>query len=315
MANLITTPRLYKNKALLLKTEVTVGTDSVPTGAANWIEARNVQITPMEAETAERNIDQPYLGNGGKLQVAQYVKLSFEAALTGGGAAGTAPKIAPALLACGFAETITASTSAAYNLVSTGHGACSIYMNMDGTLHKMIGARGTVSVVLNARAIPLLRFEFDAIFVDPTAVALPAVTTTGWQVEEPVNATNSGKLTVNSVDLAYSAFDLSLNNQLARINLPGPQVEVAITDRGPSGSFTVLCPALGVFDPFALAKAGTNVTLNTTHGTAAGKKAQIDAKIVLTDVGYDQIDGMAAYRVAYEATPVSGNDEFAITIL
>lgn len=313
MPNLIASPRFYKNKAILLKAEATVGTDAVPAPLANWIEARNVQFTPMEAETAERNIDVPYFGNGGKLQVAQYARLSFEVALAGPGTAGDAPKVAPALLACALSETLTAATSAAYNLVSTAIGACSIYVNIDGALHKMVGSRGTVGVRLNAKAIPVLVFEFQSIYVDPSAQTLPAVDRSGWPVEEPVSAANSTKLTLGGVDLAFSALELSLANQIARINLPGPQIECAVTDRRPTGSVTVLAPAFGTWDPFAVAKAGTNVALSTTHGSAAGKQVKIDANVVLTDVAYEQIEGMAAYRIALEPTPVAGNDELALT--
>lgn len=317
MPNLLTSPRTYKKRALLIKLETVVGTDAVPTGAANWIEGRNIKITPMQAETAERNIDLPFLGRGGKLQVAQYAQVSFEVALTGPatGAAGAAAKYAPLLLACGFAETLTALTDAVYNLVSTGFKAVSIYVNLDGTDHKMFGSRGTVSYQLNQKGIPVMRFQFDAIFVDPSEAAPPAVTTTGWPVEEPVTADNTSPISINGVDLVFSAFSLDLGNQLSRINLPGPQKEVAIGDRQPSGSVTVLCPALSAFDPFSLAKAGTNVPLGVTHGSAAGKKSQLDAKVVITGVDYAEVDKMAAYTLTFEPTPVSGNDEFAHTVL
>lgn len=315
MPNLIASPRFFKNKAILLKSEVTVGTDSVPTGLANWIEARNVTLTPLDAQTADRNIDQPYFGNGGKVQVAQYVKLSFEVAIAGSGAAGSAPKIAPALLACGFAETLTASTDAEYNLVSTGIGACSIYVNIDGTLHKLIGARGTVGGTLAAKGIPLLKFEFDAIFADPTAVALPTVDKSGWLVEEAVNAINTGKVTLDGVDLAWSNLEWALNNQVARIDLPGPQRECAITDRKPTASVTVLAPGLATFDPFALAKAASSVTVSTTHGSAAGKKVKTDLLAHVIGAEYDQVEGMLAYKLTLEPMPVSGNDELTLTFL
>lgn len=315
MPNLIASPRFWKNKALLLKSEVTVGTDSVPTGAANWIEARNVSITPMDAETEARNIEQPWLGRGGTIQVAQYVKVGFEVALTGSGAAGTAPKFAPALLACAMAETLVASTSAAYNLVSAAMGAVSIYLNIDGTVHKLVGSRGTWTVRINAKKIPVLAFEFESAYIAPAAQAMPAVTKTGWQIEEAVNGVNSTAIAINGVNLAFSAFEVAVGNQIARLDLPGPQTECAITDRAPTSSVTVLAPALATFDPFALAKAGTNVTVSTTHGSAAGKKAKVDLKAVLTGVEYDQIEGMAAYRIAMEPTPVAGNDEIALTFL
>ena len=315
MPNLIASPRFWKNKALLLKAEATVGTDAVPTGLANWIEARNLQLTPMQAETAERNIDVPYMGNTGKLQVGQYVTCSFEVALAGPGAAGDAPKIAPALLACAMQETLTASTSAAYTLVSTAIGACSIYINVDGTRHKMIGSRGTVGVALNARGIPVLRFQFEAIYLPATADALPAIDRGGWPVEEPVNSAKTTQVTIGGTALAFSALEISLNNQLSRLDLPGPQTEVAIGDRNPSGTVTVLAPGLGVFDPFAIAEAGTNVALTTTHGSAAGKRVQIDANTIITEVAYAQIERMAAYTLTLEPNPVAGNDEFALTFL
>ena len=315
MANLLASPRSFKNKALLLKTETTVGTDAVPTGAANWIEGRNVTITPMDAETADRGIDQPYFGSGGKLQVAQYCKISFEVALVGSGAAGTAPKLAPALLACAMAETIVASASAAYNLVSSAIGACSIYFNMDGVLHKLIGSRGTASVSMASKSIPKIKFDFEAVFADPSTVALPSVTKTGWLVEEPVSAANTTALTINAVSLAMQSLDASLGNKLARINLPGPQTDLAITDRAVTANVTVLAPALAAFDPFALAKAGTNVPISITHGSVAGKKAKLDLKGSLTGVEYDQIEGLLAYKLSIDCAPVAGNDEFALTFL
>lgn len=315
MPNLLSTPRFWKKKAILIKAETTVGTDAAPTGLLNWIEARNVSLTPFDAATADRNIELPTFGNGGKLIVAQYAKLSFEAALVGPGAAGTAPKIAPALLACALAETLVASTSAAYNLVSSAVGAVSIYINIDGTRHKMVGARGNVSLTIPAKGIPLQKFEFESVFVAPDATAMPTLDTTGWSVEAPVSSANTLPMTINAVPLAFSAFDFALGNQLARIDLPGPQVEVAIVDRKPTCSVTVLAPPLATFDPFALASAGNTLTLTTTHGIVAGKKAKIDAKARIVGVDYDRIDEMLAYKLTLEPTPVAGNDEFALTYL
>ena len=315
MANLLTAPRAWKKKAILIKAETTVGTDATPTGLLNWIEARNVSLTPFDVATADRNIELPYFGNGGKLIVGKYAKLSFEAALVGQGAAGTAPKIGPALLACALAETVTAATSVAYNLISDSIGAITAYINIDGTRHKMVGARGNVSLALSAKSVPLLKFEYESVFIAPDALAMPTIDTAGWPVEAAVTAANTLPMTINAVPLAFSQFDFSLGNQLARIDLPGPQVEVAITDRKPTASVTVLAPPQGTFDPFALAEAGTTVDLTTTHGITAGKKAKIDAKVRIIGVDYDRIEEMLAYKLTLEPTPVAGNDEFALTYL
>lgn len=315
MSNLISTPRFWKNKAILVKTETVYGTDATPTGAANWIEGRNVSFQPYDAETAERNIDMPWLGSSGKVVTAKWGKLKFDVLMAGSGAAGTAPKYAPLLLACGTAETLVAATSAAYNLVSSAFGSATMWINIDGVYHKLVGGRGELAGKASAKGIPLLSFSFDCCYVAPEAAAMPAVTRTGWQFDEGVNAVNTTALTLNGVQLAFSELDFALGNQLARINLPGPQVEVAITGRSPTMGLTVLAPPLAAFNPFALADAGTNVNVSFTHGSTAGRKAKVDGKVIVSGVEYAEVDGMLAYKLNVDPTPVSGNDELTYTCL
>lgn len=315
MANIITTPRQWKKKAILIKTEATYGVNSTPTGAANWIEARNVSLTPMDTDKVARNIDLPYMGSSGNIVVGEWAKLAFDVAMAPSGSPGVAPKWAPLLMACGTAETITAVTSAAYNLVSTLFSSVCGLINIDGTLHELLGQRGEVKCKMSAKGTPMLSFSFDAIWVAPVAGDAPAVTRTGWMIEEGVNSVNTTALTLNAIPLAFSTLDWALGNKIARIDLPGPQKEIAITDRAPTASATVLAPGMAVFDPFALVKAGTVVTLTTTHGSAVGKKIQTDMNVRLIGVDYDKIDDMMAYKLTMEPTPVAGNDEIALTCL
>lgn len=315
MPNLITAPRFWKNKVILVKPEVSYATDPTPTGAANWIEARNVSLTPFDVETADRNIEMPYMGSSGKVIVGQWGKLNFDVLAAGSGALGTAPKWAPLALACGTAETVVAATSVTYNLISTAFGSVAAWVNIDGVYHKFFGVRGELKGKMSAKGIPMLSYELTGIFSAPVAVAMPAVTRTGWVYDEGVNSVNTTALTLNGVDLAFSALDFAFGNKVARINLPGPQLEVAITDRASSMSVTVLAPDLAIFDPYALATAGTNVAVSATHGSTAGKKLKLDGKVIVSAVDYDNIDGMLAYKLTLEPTPVSGNDELALTCL
>lgn len=315
MANLMTTPRIWRNKAILVKLETAYNADSVPTGAANWIEARNLQLTPLDADRAPRNIDMPYMGNSGSVFVSGWAKLSFDVAMAGSGAAGTAPKYGPTLQACGTAETITAGTSVIYNLVSQAFASVSIYVNIDGVLHKATGSRGDVKGKSSAKGTPMFSFSFDAVYVAPIADGLPTVTRTGWQIEEGVNSANTLPVTLGGVDLSYSDFEWSFGNKISRIDLPGPQVEVAIIDRAPTASIIVLAPDLATFNPFVLLEAGTVSALTTTHGSAAGKKVKQDLNVRIAGVEYDKIEEQVAYKLTLEPTPVTGNDEIAITVL
>lgn len=315
MSNLLTSPRFFRKKAILAKAENAVGTDAVPTGTANWIEARNVTLTPYDVETDDRGLEMPYMGNSGKIIAGQWVKLAFETALAGPGAAGSAPKISPLLLACGTAETLVAATSAAYNLVSSAFGAASFYIIVDGVRHKMIAARGDMSLTYSAKKGPRLKFDFEAAYLAPDTLAMPAIDRSGWPLEEAVSAAATLPIGVGGTALAFSQLDFKLGNKLSRINLPGPQTGIEIVDRAPTLSATVLAPGLAAFDPFALASAGSVLAVTTTHGSAAGKKAKIDVNARIVGVEYDKIEEMAAYKLTLEPVPVGGNDEFALTYL
>ncbi|MCX7172435.1 MAG: hypothetical protein NT159_00530 [Proteobacteria bacterium] len=313
MANILATPRFWRKKAVVLKAGGTYGIDAVPTGAANWFEARNVSLTSFEAETVDRNLVENWMGNTGKLIVSKWSKLSFEIALAGSGVAGTAPKWAPMMLACGYAETIVAATSAAYNLVSSAFGFADAYLEIDGTLYKFIGCRGNVKIKITAKGIPVLMVELTSLYTAPSAAAIAGIVKTGWTYESAVNSVNTGKVTLNAVDLAFSTLEVDSGNQIARVDLPGPQLEVVQNDRKSTASLTVLAPALATFDPYALAVAGTVVNLTNTHGVGAGNQLQTDLKVRVMNVKEDQIDGMLAYQLTLEPTPVSGNDEIALT--
>lgn len=99
----------FRKKTLLAKIESTYGTDPTPTGAANAILTKNLQIQLMQGNTVNRDVDRPTLGNDLTYHVAPYTKLSFDVELAGSGTAGTAPAYAPLLKACGFAETVIAA--------------------------------------------------------------------------------------------------------------------------------------------------------------------------------------------------------------
>ncbi len=314
MPNVLASPRFWRNQAVLLKADVSYGTDPVPTGAANWMEARNVSYTPFDPEKVDRNIVQEYMGRSGQTIVATWSKLSFDIAMAASGAAGTAPKYAAAILACGYAGTNTPATSDVYNLVTTAFGSATAYMNIDGTLYKFVSCRGEMKGKINAKGIPVHSFELTSVYAAPVAaVMFSPITKTGWPTEEPVNSAKTGKVTINAVDLAFSTFEWSTGNRINRLDLPGPQQEVAITDRAPTASITVLAPGLATFDPYALANAGTNVALSNTHGSAAGKKVKHDLKVVITNCAEVQVEGMLGYNLTLEPTPVTGNDEIAVT--
>lgn len=307
--------RSWKKKAVLFKLEAGYNVDPVPTGAADWIEARNVTLMPYEAETQDRGIVTPWLGNGGKLIVANRQKLSFDVALAASGVAGTAPKIGKLLRAAGFAETITAGTKVEYTLISASFESATFYIYIDGVLHKGSGARGTARATLDAKGIPVLGVELTALYLAPVDSALPAVTRTGWPIELPVNSANTLVCTVNGVNGFYSKFGFDLGNQVSHDIFAGGYEQIKIGDRQPSANITILAELLATFNPFTLAGGSSSVPVQVVHGATAGSKVQIDLKTKITGVNNTDINGSVGYDLALYPEPVDGNDEIKLTFL
>jgi hypothetical protein len=148
-------PLLTRKRLIVAKIESTYGTDPTPTGA-NAILVRNLEITPLEAETVNRDLVRPYLGASDQLLAQTRVSMTFEVEMAGSGTAGTAPAYGPLLKACGLSETVVVSTSVTYAPVSSSFSSVTLYMNVDGILHKITGARGTFTLSGEVSQIPTI---------------------------------------------------------------------------------------------------------------------------------------------------------------
>ena len=101
------------------KAETTYGTDSTPTGTANAILVRNLEITPIQADAVERELIRGYMGNFEVLLANQRVEVTFDVEMAASGTAGTAPKWGPIMKACGNSETVVANTRVTYAPISS----------------------------------------------------------------------------------------------------------------------------------------------------------------------------------------------------
>jgi hypothetical protein len=309
-------PLIARKTVVLAKIETTYGTDPTPTGAANAIFVRNVNWTPLEQITAPREAVQPYLGNFKNLIAAGYCMLEMEVEMAGAGtSAATPPKYGPLLRGCGMGETIGATV--VYKPVSTGFESLTIYFYKDGILHKMTGARGTVSLKLSRLQIPVYSFKFTGLYVAVSDAAVATPTFTGFQEPLPSNNTNVTGLTLHS--FATGVLDnlsIDLNNQVVYRHMVGSE-SVIITDRAPSGSITLEAVLVAGKDWWANARTPTTGALGFVQGTVAFNKVQIDAATTqILKPRYSQQDGIEMITMDLIFIPSSsGNDEFSITTL
>lgn len=309
-------PQLTRRRTILAKIETSYGVDPTPTGAANAILVRNLNITPQNSEIVSRDLVRPYLGNSEQLQASTHVTLDFEVEMAGSGTAGTAPAYSPLLRACGLSETVSAGVSVTYAPVSSGFESVTVYFNVDGTLHKVTGARGTVELNINARQIPVYKFSFTGIYNAPTAASLPTVTYTAFQTPLVANNTNTTGFSFFSYSGVLESLNLNVGNTVNYRTLIGSE-SVIVTDRKATGTCQIEAPAVGTKDFFAAALTdGSLGSLDVTHGTTGGNKVQIvSTRIDLQNPTYADNNGINMLNMPFVAVPsTAGNDEFSIVV-
>lgn len=319
--------RLVRNTAILAKTEVTYGVDPVPTGGANALLISNQSITPLNANNVDRAIARPYLGGSEQLVGTRYKEVSFDIELVGSGTAGTAPAWGPLLRACGFAETVTASTRVDYLPVSSGYESVTIYYHDDGVQHVLLGARGAVVFTPRIGEIPKMSFRFVGIDGGDTAAANPSVTLTNFKTPLVVVDANSGDLTFGATHSSSGApaltggtvypsqgleLDMGLTVNFTPL-LGGETVE--ITDRQAVGKVMLDLTAAQEVAFMASVKAATTQSLGLTHGTVAGFKVLMFAPSVqLINPTKGELNGKRMIGYDLRVNPSAGNDELRLVL-
>lgn len=308
-------PKFMRKTILLAKIETTAGTDAVPTGALNAVLVRNVNLTPLELSTAERNIVRGFFGNFDALPTFRKVKLSFEVELASSGTAGTAPPWGALLKACGTTETLTAVTKADYKPNSLNTDTVTMYVNIDGVQHKLLYGRGNCSIKFKANDIPVLAFDFMALDGGITDVANPTPVYTPWQVPLPATRLNTPTFSLHGISsLALESLEINLGNQIEQITRIGAE-SIQQTDRKSAGTVMFEAVSIATKDFYATIKASTDAAIQIIHGSVAGSILQFDApNVELMAPTFSDIQGIQMMQLQLRLLPTNaGNDEFTVS--
>lgn len=308
--------KLYRKRTVLIKAESTYGTDSTPVGS-DACQVRNLEVTPVQSDIVSRDLIRPYLGASPQLIANNRVQVTFEVEYAGSGTAGTAPRYGSLLKACGFSETIVASTSVTYAPVSTSFSSVTMYYSTDGVRHKVTGARGTYSLNLTANQIPVINFTMTGQYVAPTDTADPTPTFTAQATPKIFNDTNTTAFTLFSeTDLPLQSCQLDIGNEVVYRELINSDKEVLIVNRSGSGSLAIEMPTLASHDFFADAVASTTGNLSIVHGTAGGNIVTLASAANAISLGapaYSEDSGIVMLNLPYTLVPsTAGNDEFTL---
>lgn len=306
---------LARKKTILAKIEATYLTDPTPTGAANAILVRNLDLTPQETDFADRDLIRSYFGNSEQLPGSVRGMLSFEVEMSGAGAAGTAPAYGPLLRACAMSETISAGVSVTYAPISSAIESVTIYFNVDGVFHKFLGNRGSVVMAWSIKNVPVYRFNFTGVYVAVADAAAPTPTYTGFTKPLVVSNVNTTPFTLHSFSAVASDITLDIGNQVVHRSLIGGAESVLITDRKATGSATIEMTTVAAKNWFLITSAATIGGIDITQGITAGNKVQVTSSgVQLTNPRYADQDGVQMLQLDLRFVPTSGNDEFSIVV-
>lgn len=314
---------LTRKQLILVKKETTYGTDATPTNALNAVMTGDISITPLAGDSVQRNVIRPYFGNSQNIMVTKYVTIDFEVELVGSGTAGTAPQFSALMQACGFAETIVASTSVTYlpitltSVTQTGTSA-SIYFQRDGIKHILLGARGTFNIDMTVKQLPKIKFTMTGLLGTITDSAL---NTAGLVYTAPapvaVSSTNTTPVTIHGHTPILESFTLDMANDVKFRALVGSE-SVVFTDRKPKGNIKIEQPTLATKDFFSIAQNSTLGTMSITHGLTAGNIVKIESAtngLGIDAPKYADNDGVVMLDMGLTFIPTSaGNDEVKITL-
>lgn len=318
--------RKERDTAVLVKLETGgYGVDAVPVAAQDAMLVSKFSAK-QEIKYVKNPEVRPYMGGSADLVAETYIVGSFEVAMGGSGAAGTATMWSRFLRSAAFAEAITAGTRIDYTPITLALESASLYYYDSGVLKKAPGMRCNITgFKLAYGGVPTLAVSFIAKDGGDTAVASPALTLTPWKEPLAINTTNSGLLTIGCTYAAGAlvggttfpskGIELSLGGQLNWMGLLGGE-EADLTDRDVTGKITLDLTAAQEITNMGIVKAGTLQGIGLLHGTAAGHKLLTHLPACqLKNPTKDTISGKRVITYDIAAKPVAGNDEWRIVTM
>lgn len=319
-------PRYTRNTVLLVKVESAYGTDIIPTGAEAMLISKP-SLNPLNAQNVPREVIFGALGSKEHLVGSSFQECSFDIELVGGGTAGTRPAWGDLMLACAWAETATVGVRVDYTLVSSAIQSVSMYWYDDGLLHKLLGARGDVSIKMTSGGIPVLSFSFKGLYVAASAASNASPTLTGFKTPLVVNEANTMDLSfggTHALEIAPAiagataypsqGIEFMLKNTVEHVPLLGGET-IEITQRDPSCSFQLELTAAQEVTFMTAVAAATLTSVGLVHGTTAGYKSLLWLPYVQR-ISPTKQDVSGKRMVGFEGrvTPSAGNDEARLVL-
>lgn len=305
---------LFRKKALLAKKETVYGEDAAPTGALNAIQTRNLAIEPLNGDQLEFDVDTELLGAKAASMVGKHVRVTFEVAAAGSGTPGAAPAWGVLMLGAGHTEVVNDATDVQYQPKDTDTDSLTLWVLVGRTLHKVTGARGSVSLSTRKREYPWLQFEFMGLFNPVEDQASPLGTVlTGFIKPQPFRAET---VEFELGDYLAGLHELTVNfGQQVEFYEHSEEEQIMQVDRSATWQGTLEEPDIGTHNFYADVNADTQMALSYVHGTVAGNIFEVSApKTQLLGPSRSDQQGIAALQLNGPLIQDGSGPEYTITV-
>lgn len=304
--------RYESNLAVLAKIETTEGTDAVPTGAANAVQMVNVKLT-LDGQRIERGLLKPYMGHQGIILAGLFQRLSGEVEIVGAGEAGKKPPFGQLLRMAGMAETVTADTDVTYNPISRNFESGSIYYNLDGVRHVLLGTRGSWKLSMRPQEIARFSFDLVGLLGTITDAALPTADYSGFIDPVPVGEANT-TFSLHGYAGATESISIDIGGDVQPRMLINKQ-RIQYTARKATGEAVMEATSLAEINWVNKARNHAIGVMAVQHGTVSGNIFEVNAdrtQLDLPEYGGSQGIVNNTLKTIFKPSD-AGNDEVILT--
>ena len=309
---------LTRRTAILAIRETTYGTDPAMTGT-NGMLAYDVDFNPS-GEILRRDVQRDTLSPMPTVLGLMEQSVTFKTELKGAGVIGTGasvPEFDPLLHACGFASAAITGTSIVYNPVSkeASMGSAALKIYKDGNLHKLVGARGTVKVNLEAGQYGVMEWELSGRYVAVAADTVPDIS--GLSANVPPIVYNAS-FQIGGFSPVTTRLLIDIGNEVVRRdNLNATYGVDSFRISGREGKIEFDADAVvESSNPFWGDWAASVInTFEIRLGATAGNKVSLSGLFNIGENKYGDSDGISTYEVSgslVSSTQDTQNDEVQI---
>lgn len=313
----------FKRRGFAIKAEVTEGTDSVPTSAANAFRLFDGQ-SAIEHDVIERPVDSdvfghdPFVVNNQRVMVEGDIELIPPVTPGDAGADGSAA-CRHVLFVCGIAETKTATDDLTeYTLLSSSIPSGSMYFWHAGTVKRGLGSRGDLSGLTMAIGDRFkARLRLQGSYDEHTEEALPSnFDYSAFTVPTVSRKDNSimraATLTGGYVHLRAKSLSVDFNNGLQTKEFTQFGT-TSITERKPVATLRFARQSNADINFHSLRDAGTYIKADYTVIEGDGRYSRLKVRGQIENIQDIDIEGDHGYEVTVRCIPSdTGGDEVVV---